>query len=79
MRTGDLLGSGTISGTSESERGSLLELSENGKKDVMLYGMDVRKFLKDGDTISIRGYCGRGGQRVGFGDCVGRIFSAVKK
>lgn len=76
MRTGDLLGSGTISGTKPSERGSLLEMTEGGKKDVMLYGMDVRKFLKDGDTITIRGSCGDDGRRVGFGDCTGRIFSS---
>ena len=51
MRTGDILGSGTISGPSLNEKGSLLELSEGGKKDVLLYGMDVRRFLKDGDTV----------------------------
>lgn len=79
MRTGDLLGSGTISGTEASERGSLLEISEGGKKDIMLCGMDTRRFLKDGDTISIRGRCGGEGERVGFGDCVGRIYSAIQR
>ncbi|ORY58420.1 uncharacterized protein BCR38DRAFT_460785 [Pseudomassariella vexata] len=78
MRTGDLLGSGTISGTGARERGSLLEMSEGGKKDIMLHGMDVRRFLKDGDTVGIRGVCGKPGERVGFGDCVGRIYSAVQ-
>ncbi|KAI0173517.1 Fumarylacetoacetase [Hypoxylon sp. FL1284] len=78
MRPGDLLGSGTISGPSMREKGSLLELSEGGKKDVMLYGMDVRRFLKDGDTITIQGTCGSPGARVGFGECVGRIMSAMQ-
>ncbi|OTB01884.1 hypothetical protein M426DRAFT_63270 [Hypoxylon sp. CI-4A] len=77
MRTGDLLGSGTISGPSLREKGSLLELSEGGKKDIMLYGMDVRRFLKDGDTVIINGICGKPGERVGFGHCVGRILSAT--
>ncbi|KAL7622024.1 hypothetical protein AAE478_007525 [Parahypoxylon ruwenzoriense] len=77
LRTGDLLGSGTISGPSLNERGSLLELSEGGKKDIMLYGMDVRRFLKDGDTVIIRGICGKPGERVGFGECVGRILEAT--
>ncbi|KAI1777209.1 Fumarylacetoacetase [Hypoxylon cercidicola] len=77
MRTGDLLGSGTISGPSIREKGSLLELSEGGKKDIMLYGMDVRRFLKDGDAVIIRGTCGGDGARVGFGECVGRVLSAI--
>lgn len=77
MNTGDLLGSGTISGPDPRESGSLLELSKGGKEDIMLYGMDVRRFLKDGDTITIRGSCGQPGQRVGFGECVGRIETAL--
>ncbi|KAI1174678.1 hypothetical protein F4777DRAFT_553050 [Nemania sp. FL0916] len=78
MKTGDLLGSGTISGPNPRKNsGSLLELSRGGKDDIMLAGMDVRRFLKDGDTITIRGSCGQPGQRVGFGDCVGRIESAL--
>ncbi|KAI1341048.1 hypothetical protein F5Y15DRAFT_376782 [Xylariaceae sp. FL0016] len=77
IRTGDLLGSGTISGPGPSERGSLLEMSEGGKKDIMLYGMDVRRFLKDGDKVTLRGSCGTSGQKVGFGDCMGRVESAL--
>ncbi|KAI1120255.1 hypothetical protein F5Y10DRAFT_258760 [Nemania abortiva] len=77
MNTGDLLGSGTISGPVPRESGSLLELSKGGKEDIMLYGMDVRRFLKDGDTITIRGSCGKPGQRVGFGECIGRIETAL--
>lgn len=77
MNTGDLLGSGTISGPDPRESGSLLELSKGGKEDIMLSGMNVRKFLKDGDTVTLRGSCGKPGQRVGFGDCVGRIETAL--
>ncbi|KAI1141732.1 Fumarylacetoacetase [Hypoxylon sp. FL0543] len=77
LRTGDLIGSGTISGPSMREKGSLLELSEGGKKDIMLYGMDVRRFLKDGDTVVLRGICGKPGERVGFGECVGRVLEAT--
>ncbi|KAI2628480.1 Fumarylacetoacetase [Hypoxylon sp. NC1633] len=77
LRTGDLLASGTISGPSLREKGSLLELSEGGKKDIMLYGMDVRRFLKDGDAVRLSGICGKSGERVGFGECVGRIIGAA--
>lgn len=76
MRTGDLIASGTISGTKPSEYGSLLEMTEGGKKEVLLYGMDARKFLRDGDAITFRASCGENGRRVGFGDCTGRIYSA---
>ncbi|KAL2198085.1 hypothetical protein P885DRAFT_33772 [Corynascus similis CBS 632.67] len=80
LRPGDLLGSGTISGPGGvDERGSLLEMTENGKKQVLLAGMDARTFLKDGDTITLRGYCGEVGARVGFGQCRGRIYSAVQR
>jgi fumarylacetoacetase len=77
MQTGDLLGSGTISGKGKEELGSLLEMSKGGKEDIMLAGMDARRFLKDGDCITIRGVCGEEGALVGFGECVGTIESAV--
>lgn len=79
MHTGDLLGSGTISGAEPGELGSLLEMNQAGKKDIQLKGGEVRKFLQDGDTITIRGVCG--GQEdglVGFGECVGKILPAVE-
>ncbi|SPQ26750.1 4f6d2aec-dc99-47a1-9b2a-1dd811b10846 [Thermothielavioides terrestris] len=80
LRTGDLLGSGTISGPGGAgERGSLLEMTENGKKEVLLAGMDARMFLKDGDSVTLRGFCGPDGARVGFGECRGRIYSAVRR
>jgi fumarylacetoacetase len=78
MATGDLLGSGTISGKGEGDLGSMLEMNQSGKKDIMLTGMEVRKFLKDGDTITIRGVCGgEPGAYVGFGECTGTIESDV--
>ncbi|KAE8441014.1 hypothetical protein EG329_006105 [Mollisiaceae sp. DMI_Dod_QoI] len=81
MRVGDLLGSGTISGKSEerTDLGSMIEMNQQGKKEIMLSGMDVRKFLKDGDTITIKGTCGgEDGALVGFGECTGTIESAVQ-
>lgn len=81
MRVGDLLGSGTISGTSKdrSDLGSMIEMNQQGKKEIMLSGMDVRKFLKDGDTITIRGTCGgEEGALVGFGECTGTVESAIQ-
>jgi fumarylacetoacetase len=77
MNTGDLLGSGTISGTERDSLGSLLEINRAGKEEVKLSNGEVRKFLVDGDTVTIRGACGvENGQLVGFGECVGTILPA---
>ena len=74
MQVGDLLGSGTISGTEPGTEGSFLEQSENGKKPLRLSGAVTRTFLEDGDEIVIRGVCGdTPGSYVGFGDCRGVI------
>ncbi|CAK4082312.1 unnamed protein product [Aphanomyces euteiches] len=76
MNPGDLLGSGTISGQAEDSYGSMLELSWQGSKDIHIANGETRKFLKDGDTINIRGFCQGNGVRIGFGDCVGKILPA---
>lgn len=68
MNAGDLIGTGTISGPTEDSYGSMLELSWAGSKDVPVGGQ-TRKFLQDGDTVILRGYCEKDGIRVGFGEC----------
>jgi len=74
---GDLLGSGTVSGPSESNWGSLLELSFGGKRAIKLPGGETRRFLEDGDEITIKGHCSRSGAaRIGFGECRGVITAA---
>ena len=55
LRTGDLLGSGTISGPGRDERGSLLELSWNGEEPIKLADGATRTFLEDGDEVVLRG------------------------
>lgn len=76
MRTGDLLGSGTISGTTPQSRGSLLELSWGGKEPMTLANGEVRTFLEDGDTITLRGAAIGDGFKIGFGECAGQIMPA---
>jgi len=79
MQVGDLLGSGTISGTEPGTEGSLLEQCQNGKSVVKLRDGEERKFLENGDVVTIRGWCeGEEGELVGFGECVGRIEPAVE-
>lgn len=78
MRPGDLLGSGTISGTEPEARGSLLEQNEAGRKRVALTNGEDRLFLVDGDTITIRGVCGtEDAGLVGFGECSGQILAPI--
>lgn len=78
VNPGDLLGSGTISGTSPSSFGSFLEQSYNGKESIQIAGGEKRTFLEDGDEVTIRGVCGTDEEAlVGFGECVGRIEPAL--
>ena len=78
MNVGDLLGSGTISGPTKPERGSLLELSWGGKEPLTLDTGDTRSFLEDGDTLTLAGHAKGNGYRIGFGTCAGTILPALK-
>lgn len=78
MRVGDLLGSGTISGFEPGTTGSLMEMSQAGKVIIPLEGGQERKFLEDGDTITITGWAGADGEQlVGFGECEAVILPAL--
>jgi fumarylacetoacetase len=77
LQPGDLLGSGTQSGPDESESGSLLELTEGGRKPLVLADGEQRGFLEDGDTLVLRGWCAReGAARIGFGEVSGTVLPA---
>jgi fumarylacetoacetase len=77
LASGDLLGSGTQSGPAAGEAGSLLELSEGGKRPMTLRSGEMRTFLADGDRVTFRGWCERPGcARVGFGEVTGVVLPA---
>lgn len=78
MRTGDLLGSGTISGPEKENRGSLLELSWGGKEPFTLDTGESRSFIEDGDTLVLHGAAKGKDYMVGFGTCVGTLLPALK-
>lgn len=93
LQSGDLLASGTVSGTARDARGSLLELTWDGdpfsnppkivpgtqRTPIKLPTGEERKFLLDGDEIILKGYCQREGyRRIGFGECRGMILPAVE-
>ena len=76
MRTGDLLGSGTISGPEKGMFGSLLEMTWGGRDAMTLEGGETRTFIEDGDTLALHGHAQGDGYRIGFGPCVGSILPA---
>jgi len=78
LRTGDLLGTGTLSGPLPEQGGSLLELSQGGKRRIALSSGEERSFLEDGDTVVLRGWCERAGYRpIGMGECRGTVAPPV--
>ncbi len=80
LGSGDLLGSGTLSGADPKQGGSLLELTLGGKQPLTLANGEQRTFLQDGDSVLLRGHCARpGAVRIGFGACEGRVLPAQQR
>lgn len=77
VRVGDMIASGTISGTEASSFGSMLELSWAGSKPIKMYDGSERKFLHDGDTVTMRAFSEKGHIRVGFGEVLTKIKSHI--
>lgn len=73
VNSGDMMGSGTISGPTPDSYGSMLELSWGGKNNVALNDGSTRKFIEDNDTVIIKGYCKKDGVRIGFGEAATKI------
>ena len=77
LHSGDLLGTGTLSGPTPAQGGSMLELTQGGKHPITLPNGETRAFLADGDTVILRAGCERAGQvRIGFGACIGTVGAA---
>jgi fumarylacetoacetase len=77
LQPGDLLASGTISGPTEESRGCMLELTWRGAKPLTLPNGETRKWLEDGDGLTITGWAQGDGYRVGFGEVAGRVLPAA--
>ncbi len=76
VNVGDLYASGTISGPTPDSYGSLLELTQGGTRPIGLPGGGERRFLEDGDTIILHGWCEKDDLRIGFGKTEGTIVGA---
>ena len=77
VQVGDLMGSGTISGSTPDSYGSLLELTWNTTKPLALSNGETRGFLQDGDTVIMKGHCEKEGIRIGFGEVRNTILPAL--
>ena len=74
MNVGDLFASGTVSGPTNDARGCMLELTWGGRDPYTLPTGEQRRFIEDGDEVTLSGYCEREGfQRIGLGECRGKV------
>lgn len=82
MRPGDLIGSGTISGiayeqetgrTEDESRGSLLEITENGKIPFCWGEAEKKTWLDDGDIVTMAAMAEVNGKNISFGEVTGTI------
>jgi len=74
---GDLLASGTVSGSQEGSQGCLLEMTQRGAYPLKLPTGEQRSFLLDGDEVIFRGHCERQGYKsIGLGECTGLVLPA---
>ena len=78
VNSGDMMGSGTISGPTPDSYGSMLELSWGGKNPIKLNDGSERKFINDNDAVIMRGFCQNNDVRIGFGECVGKLLPALE-
>jgi fumarylacetoacetase len=73
VNSGDMMGSGTISGPTEDSFGSMLELTWGGKNPITMKDGSERKFINDNDTVTIKGYCQNSSMRIGFGEVSSKL------
>ncbi len=76
INVGDFYASGTISGPTPDSYGSMLEISWKGTKPMPMPDGGERKFIMDGDTVIMKGYCEKNGIRIGFGEASGKVLPA---
>lgn len=79
INSGDLMGSGTISGPETANSGSMLGLTNNGANAIKMHDGTERKFVHDNDTVIMRGYCEKDGTRIGFGEVSTKLLPVYSK
>ncbi|UOB17632.1 fumarylacetoacetase [Abyssalbus ytuae] len=79
INSGDMMGSGTITGPMANSCGSMLELTWKGEKPIKMKDGSSRTFIEDGDTVTLRGYCKNDSVRIGFGEVYNKLLPSSKK
>lgn len=75
INSGDMMGSGTISGPTSDSFGSMLELTWGGKNPIKMKDGTERKFINDNDTVIMKGYCQNSSVRIGFGEVSSKLLA----
>ncbi len=75
LNIGDMMASGTISGPEQGGFGSMLEITWRGANPVQMPDGTERKFIQDGDSVVMRGWCEKDGVRLGFSEARGKVTS----
>ncbi len=73
INSGDMMGSGTISGPTPDSYGSMLELTCGGKNPIKMSDGTERKFINDNDSVTLKGYCENSSVRIGFGEVCSKL------
>ncbi|MCW5516563.1 fumarylacetoacetase [Muriicola sp. Z0-33] len=77
VNSGDMMGSGTISGATPDSYGSMLELAWQGTQPITLSNGELRKSINDLDTVTLKGFCEKDGLRIGFGEVSTKLLPAL--
>ena len=79
VNSGDMMGSGTISGPTEDSYGSMLEITWGGKKPIIMKDGTERRFINDGDSVRMKGFCKNEVMRIGFGEVCTKLLPTFSR